>query len=193
MSRIGKKVIAVPDGIKIAVAGRTINVEGPKGKLSWTFRPEVDVAFDSSAKSITVTRKDDERLTRALHGTTRQLIANMIEGARNGYLKKLEVYGVGYGVALQGQKVNLSVGFASPRSFDIPAGVKVEVQTAQARGDSEPARFSITGPDKQVVGEFAARVRKSRPPEPYKGKGVRYAGEHVRRKLGKAFGGAGAG
>ena len=193
MSRIGKKVIAVPDGIKIAVADRTIRVEGPKGKLSWTFRPEVDVAFDAAAKSITVTRKDDERLTRALHGTTRQLIANMIEGTRNGYLKKLEVYGVGYGVVLQGQKVNLSVGFASPRSFDIPEGVKVEVQTPQARGESDPARFSIFGPDKQVVGEFAARVRKSRPPEPYKGKGVRYAGEHVRRKLGKAFGGAGAG
>lgn len=193
MSRIGKKVIAVPDGIKIAVADRTISVEGPKGKLSWSFRPEVAVAFDQAAKSITVTRKDDERLTRALHGTTRQLIANMIEGARNGYLKKLEIYGVGYGVAVQGQKVNLTVGFANPRSFDIPVGVNVEVQTPQARGESDPARFSISGPDKQAVGEFAARVRKARPPEPYKGKGVRYAGEHVRRKLGKAFGGAGAG
>ena len=192
MSRIGKKPISVPDGVKVAVSGRTINVEGPKGKLSWSCRPEVSVAFDSSAKSVTVTRQDDERLSRALHGTTRTLIANMIQGVQAGYMKKLEVFGVGYGVQVQGNKLMLSVGYDQPQVFDIPPTLKVEVQTAQARGDNEPARFSVSGPDKQMVGEFAARVRKSRPPEPYKGKGIRYAGEYVRRKVGKQFGGAGA-
>jgi large subunit ribosomal protein L6 len=193
MSRIGKKPVAVPDDVKVSVQGSTINVEGPKGKLSWTARPEVSVAFDAAAKAVNVTRSDDERLSKALHGTTRMLIANMIEGVRTGYLKKLEVFGVGYGVSVQGTKLMVTVGYSQPRAFEIPVGVKVEVQTPQARGESEPARFSVSGPDKQMVGEFAARVRRCRPPEPYKGKGIRYTGEYVRRKVGKAFGGAGTG
>jgi large subunit ribosomal protein L6 len=193
MSRVGNKPIPVPDDVKVSVDGRTVNVEGSKGKLSWTHRPEVAVKYDQDGKTITVQRSDDEALTRALHGTTRTLVANMIEGCRNGYQKSLEIYGVGYGVQVQGGKASVSVGYASPRVFDVPQGIEVTVQTPQARGDAEPARFTISGPDKQAVGEFAARLRMARPPEPYKGKGIRYAGEYVRRKVGKAFAGTGMG
>ena len=189
---MGKKPIAVPDGVKVAVQGRTVHVEGPKGKLAWEHRLEVSVSLDDSGKTITVSRRDDQRLTRALHGTTRALIANMVQGCHSGYEKKLEVYGVGYGVQVQGDKLLMNVGYAHPRSFDIPAGLTLTVQTPQARGDSEPARFAVSGADKQAVGELAAKLRSARPPEPYKGKGVRYAGEYVRRKAGKAFAGAGA-
>jgi large subunit ribosomal protein L6 len=193
MSRIGKKPVPIPAGVKVSVSGRTINVEGPKGKLAWSFRPEVSVEVDAAAKLVKVTRKDDEQLTRALHGTTRMLIANMLKGCLEGYERSLEVYGVGYSVAQQGSKFSLTVGYANPAAFEIPAGLTVKVITPQARGETEPARFTISGADKQQVGEFAARVRRSRPPEPYKGKGVRYTGEYVRRKAGKAFAGAGGG
>jgi len=192
MSRIGKKPVPILDGVKVSLAGNTISVEGPVGKLSWTFRPEMTVQIDTAAKLVVVTRKGDERLDRALHGLTRSLIANMIQGCLKGYMKALEVYGVGYGVQLQGKKFTVNCGFSHPVVFDVPDGVTVEVQTAQARGETEPARFTVKGADKQAVGEFAARVRKSRPPEPYKGKGIRYTGEYVRRKVGKAFAGAGA-
>ncbi len=191
MSRIGKKPISVPDAVKVSISDRAIRVEGPKGSLSWTHRPEVSVTYDSDAKSIAVERRNDQRLTRALHGTTRALVANMIEGCEKGYAKSLEIYGVGYGVQVQGPKVSLTVGYAQPRVFDIPAGVELDVETPQARGDDEPARFTVRGADKQAVGEFAARLRKARPPEPYKGKGVRYRDERVRRKVGKAFAAAG--
>jgi len=191
MSRIGQQPVSVPDAVKVSVQGRTLRVEGPKGSLSWTHRPEVTVAYDRDAKTITVARNDNERLTRALHGTTRALIANMVNGCLNGYERKLEIYGVGYGVQVQGQRLSLSVGYAFPRTFDIPAGVTVTIEAPQSRGDTDPARFTVLGADKQAVGEFAARLRKSRLPEPYKGKGVRYAGEYVRRKVGKAFAGAG--
>lgn len=191
MSRIGKKPISVPDAVKVAVDGRTVTTEGPNGKLSWTHRPEVTVQYDRDGKVINVGRKNDLRLSRALHGTTRMLIANMIEGCLNGYQRALEIYGVGYGVQVQGDKVSLNVGYSQPRVFEIPAGLAIEVQTPQARGETEPARFTVKGPDKQAVGELAAEIRKSRPPEPYKGKGIRYEGERVRRKMGKAFGGAG--
>ncbi len=192
MSRVGTKPIAVPAGVKVAVADRTVSVEGPKGKLSWTHRPEVAVQLDEDAKVITVTRSRNDRICRSLHGLTRSLVANMVEGCANGYAKALEVYGVGYGVQLQGNKLSLNVGYSHSVDFEVPPGITVEVKTAQARGDTEPAKFSITGADKQAIGELAARVRRSRPPEPYKGKGVRYAGEHVRRKVGKAFAGGGA-
>ena len=191
MSRIGKQPVSIPDGVKVSVTGRTVSVDGPKGKLSWTHREELAVTVDAAAKLVVVTRKDDERFTRSLHGLTRSLIANMIEGCAKGYMKALEVYGVGYGVAVQGKKFTVNCGFSHPAVFEIPEGVIVEVQTPQARGDSEPARFTVRGADKQAVGEFAARVHRTRPPEPYKGKGVRYSGEYVRRKVGKAFAGAG--
>ncbi|MHC4715560.1 MAG: 50S ribosomal protein L6 [Planctomycetota bacterium] len=191
MSRIGKQPISVPDPIKVSLQGRTVSVEGPKGKLSWTHRPEVTVAVDDAGKIVTVDRRNNLRLSRALHGTTRALIANMIYGCLNGYTKALEIYGVGYGVQVQGSRVLLTVGYAQPRAFDIPPGIEVNVGVPQARGDTDPARFSVDGADKQRVGEFAARLRKARPPEPYKGKGVRYAGERIRRKVGKAFAGVG--
>jgi large subunit ribosomal protein L6 len=187
MSRIGKKPIPIPDGVKVAVAGRTVSVEGPKGTLSFTHRPEVSVAVNAAVKTVTVSRAVDDRLSRSLHGLTRSLIANMVEGCSKGYSRSLEVYGVGYGVQVQGRKFTLNCGFSHPAVFEVPAGLTVEVQTPQARGDSEPARFTVRGADKQAVGEFAAAVRRTRPPEPYKGKGVRYAGERVRRKVGKAF------
>lgn len=192
MSRIGKKPIPIPAGIKVSVNGTAVHVEGPKGKLDWAFKPEITVTIDEAAKVIVVERKNDERTSRCLHGLTRSLIANMIQGCEKGYTKALEVYGVGYGVQLQGQKFTLNCGLSHPVIFDVPATLKVEVQTAQARGETEPARFSVSGADKQMVGEFAASVRKARKPEPYKGKGVRYTGEYVRRKVGKAFAGAGS-
>jgi large subunit ribosomal protein L6 len=187
MSRIGKKAIAIPDGVKVTVSGRTVSVEGPKGTLSLTHRAEVSVAVHAADKTVVVSRAADDRTSRCLHGMTRSLIANMVEGCTKGYSRKLEVYGVGFGVQVQGRKFTLNCGFSHPVVFPIPAGLTVEVQTPQARGDSEPARFGVSGPDKQSVGEFAASVRRAKPPEPYKGKGVRYAGERVRRKVGKAF------
>jgi large subunit ribosomal protein L6 len=191
MSRIGKKPIPIPGGIKVAVSGQTVNVEGPQGKLSWSFRPELTVKVDGA--NVVVDRKNDDRLGRSLHGLTRSLIANMIQGCLAGYAKSLELYGVGYSVALAGTTFSVNCGKSHPVVFDVPAGIKVEVTTPQARGETEPARFTVKGADKQAVGELAARIRRARKPEPYKGKGVRYAGEHVRRKVGKAFAGAGGG
>ncbi len=193
MSRIGKQPVPIPDGVKVVLKDRCISVEGPMGKLQWTHRPEIDVKLDESGKVIVVDRHAEDRLSRSLHGLTRSLVANMVQGCKSGFLKGLEIYGVGYGAQVQGNKLTLNVGKSHPEVFEVPDGVTVEVQTPQARGDSEPARFTIKGADKQAVGELAARVRKCRPPEPYKGKGVRYAGEHIRRKAGKAFAGAGGG
>ena len=193
MSRIGKKPVPIPAGVKVSVAGRTVNVEGPKGKLSWSFGAGLSASVDTAAKAVVITRADEERQTRSLHGTARSILSNMIEGCLNGYVKALEVYGVGYGVQTAGTKLTLTVGKSHPVVFDIPTGLKVEVQVPQARGETEPAKFTISGVDKQLVGEFSAMVRRSRKPEPYKGKGVRFAGEYVRRKVGKAFAGAGSG
>ena len=191
MSRIGNKLISVPEGVKVSIEGLNVNIEGPKGKLSWKHRPEIGLDYDQDAKTIVVKRLSNDRLSRALHGTTRSLIANMIQGCLSGYEKGLEIYGVGYGIQVQGDKVSLSVGYINQCVFELPAGLVITVQTPQARGDTEPAKFTISGPDKQAVGEFSARLRRSRPPEPYKGKGVRYAGEYIRRKAGKAFAGTG--
>ncbi len=189
MSRVGQKPIPIISGVKVAVSGRTVNVEGPKGKLNFTHRPEIAVKVDDAAKQVVVTRINDERIPKSLHGLTRSLIANMIQGCAKGYEKSLELYGVGYGVQVQGQKMTMNCGKSHPEVFSIPAGITIEVVAPQARGDSEPAKFVVRGADKQAVGEMAARIRKTRPPEPYKGKGVRYTGEHVRRKVGKAFAG----
>ena len=193
MSRIGKKPIPIPSDVKVSVSGQTVNVEGPAGKLSWTHRAELTVTIDEAAKAVVVSVNDSEPMTRSLHGLTRTLIANMVQGCANGFSKSLEVYGVGYGVQVQGAKFTVNCGRSHPVVLQLPAGLKVDVAVPQARGDSEPARFTIRGPDKQAVGEFAARVRRARPPEPYKGKGVRYVGEYVRRKVGKAFTGTAGG
>ena len=189
MSRIGTKPIPIPDGVTVTIADCTVSVEGPKGKLSWTHRPEVSTRIDPDGRTVLVTRDRDDRLSRSLHGLTRNLIANMIQGCTEGFRKDLEIYGVGYGVQLQGSKLVVNCGLSHPVAFEVPAGLTVEIRTAQARGDTDPARFGISGADKQAVGEFAARIRRLRKPEPYKGKGIRYAGEYVRRKVGKAFAG----
>lgn len=190
MSRIGKKPVAIPSGVKVSVTGQTVQVEGPLGTLRFTHRSEITSTVEGD--QVIVTRQDDERERRALHGLTRSLINNMVIGVSQGFQKNMEVYGVGYGVQLQGNKFTINCGKSHPEILDVPAGVIVDVQTPQARGDTDPAKFSVKGPDKQAVGEFAAKCRHCRPPEPYKGKGVRHADEQVRRKVGKAFaGGAG--
>jgi large subunit ribosomal protein L6 len=179
MSRIGKKPVPVPDGVKIQIADRLITIEGPKGKLEWEHRPEVSVAYDETAKMLTVTRRDDERQSRALHGLTRALVVNMIVGVTQGYEKRLEIQGVGYLAALQGTTLQLRVGLANELQVPIPDGLKITVPDQQ--------HIVIQGINKQLVGHFAASVRALRKPEPYKGKGIRYLGEPVRRKQGKAM------
>ncbi len=181
MSRIGRKPVVVPGNVKISMADSTIHVEGPKGKLQFQHRESIGVSYDEAGKQILVTRSDDERENRALHGLTRSLIANMVEGVTTGYTRKLEIVGVGYQAQLKkANTVALQVGFANQVVLEAPPGVTVVVQ--------DPTHIVISGADKQAVGQFAAVVRKVRPPEPYKGKGIRYEGEVVRRKAGKAFG-----
>jgi large subunit ribosomal protein L6 len=193
MSRIGTKPIPVPAGVTVTLSDRTVQVAGPQGELRFTHRPEVSVRVDARAGVVVVERRDDQRSSRALHGLTRRLIANMVEGCTNGFSKAMELHGVGYGVQVQGQTFTMTCGLSHPVVFELPNGIAVDVQVAQARGGAQPAQFTVRGADKQLVGEMAAQIRRARPPEPYKGKGVRYAGEHVRRKAGKAFAGAGTG
>lgn len=180
MSRIGRKPVPVPAGVKVAVNGQEVKVEGPKGKLELNVHPAIKVALAGEGKEVIVERGDDERQSRALHGLTRSLVNNMVVGVSQGYVKKLEIQGVGYQAQLKGKQVALQVGFANQIILDPPAGVSVTLP--------DPTHIVVTGTDKQAVGQFAAELRKARPPEPYKGKGVRYEGEVVRRKAGKAFG-----
>lgn len=183
MSRIGKKPVPVGSA-KASVAGQLIKVEGPKGKLEMNVHPAITVKMDADTKSLVVTRKDDERQSRALHGLTRALIANMIEGVTNGYQKRMEIQGVGYKAEIKGKQLVLSVGYANQITLDLPANLTVTLDG--------PTKIQIVGADKQAVGEMAARIRRVRKPEPYKGKGIRYEGEQVKIKPGKAFAGAGA-
>ncbi len=178
MSRIGRKPIPVLDGVKVSVSGRTVQVEGPKGKLSWEHRQEVEVKVDDGQKLVQVNRHNDERQARALHGLTRALVSNMITGVKQGYEKKLEIVGVGYLAALKGKTLQLRVGYANELQRPIPEGLTVTVP--------DQTHITIQGCDKQMVGQFAAEIRSLRKPEPYKGKGVRYAGEHIKLKPGKA-------
>jgi large subunit ribosomal protein L6 len=177
MSRIGKKPVPIVDGVKVGVSQREITVEGKLGKLVWTHRPEVQVAVEADKKQVVVTRKSDDRLPRALHGLTRALIRNMIEGVSTGYEKKLEIQGVGYLAAIQKNVLQLRVGFANEVHKEIPAGLTVTCP--------DQTHIVIKGADRQKVGQFAAEVRAVRKPEPYKGKGIRYENEQVRRKAGK--------
>jgi large subunit ribosomal protein L6 len=176
MSRIGNKPVAISAGVKIAVNGRVVNIEGPKGKLAFEHRPEVSVAINGA--EVVVTRRDDERFSRALHGLTRATINNMIVGVTKGYEKKLEIVGVGYLAALKGKILQLRVGFANELQKPIPEGVEVTCP--------DQTHIIVRGCDKQKVGQFAAEVRSLRKPEPYKGKGVRYEGEQIKLKPGKA-------
>ncbi len=187
MSRVGNKPVPVPETVKVAFKGGTIEIEGPKGKLAWTFHREMQVAFDSGPRLVTVKRPSDQRHHRALHGLTRAIIANMVEGVTKGYEEHLELYGTGFSLALQGKKLLLSCGFAKPAEKTVPEGIEVVIDTPSTRGNDIPAKMTIRGCDKQLVGEFAAEVRHVQPPEPYQGKGFRYAGEQIRRKAGKTF------
>jgi large subunit ribosomal protein L6 len=177
MSRIGKQPIAIPAGVKVAVAGGKVKVEGPKGKLEIAYHQNMKV--ESDGKTLKVVRPDDARENRALHGLTRALINNMVVGVTKGYEKKLKVEGVGFQAAAKGKGVELTVGFANRIVHNPPEGITVAVP--------DPTTIVVSGADKQKVGQFAAEIRASRKPEPYKGKGVRYDGEVVRRKEGKSF------
>jgi large subunit ribosomal protein L6 len=176
MSRIGKLPVTVPAGVDVTIDGRTVTVKGPKGTLSHTVVEPITVEHDDSG-AILVKRPDDERRSKAMHGLSRTLVNNLLVGVTSGYEKKLEIVGVGYRVALKGSNLEFALGFSHPVVVEPPPGITFAVET--------PTRFSVSGIDKQLVGETAANIRKIRKPEPYKGKGVRYAGENVRRKVGK--------
>lgn len=194
MSRIGKKPVPVPSGVSVKVRDREITVSGPKGSSRWVHPATAEVAYDEASKSIQVTRTDDSKRSRANHGLTRALINNMVKGVSEGFSKRLLVYGTGYNCKLQGRTLHLNVGYSgrsqgqvSQFELPVPDGVEVVVERDAARGDSEPASMVIRGFEKQKVGQFAAEIRALRRTEPYKGKGIRYEDEHVRRKQGKAL------
>ena len=177
MSRIGRLPINIPAGVTISVDGSAVSVKGPKGELVLNVASPIEVKIEDN--QVVVTRPDDERASRSLHGLTRTLVNNMMLGVTEGYEKKLEIVGVGYRVISKGpQQLEFALGFSHPVIIDAPQGIEFTVET--------PTRMTVKGIDKQLVGEVAANIRKLRKPEPYKGKGVRYAGEHVRRKAGKA-------
>ena len=176
MSRIGRLPITVPAGVTVTVDGQAVNVKGPKGELSLNVKSPIEVALEDG--TLTVTRPDDERASRSLHGLTRTLISNQIIGVTEGYSKGLEIVGTGYRVQAKGESLEFALGFSHSITFDPPAGISFEVE-----GNT---KVTVRGIDKQAVGEVAANIRKLRKPEPYKGKGVRYAGEVVRRKAGKS-------
>ena len=177
MSRIGRLPVTVPSGVEVTIDGQAVSVKGPKGNLTHTVATPIAVARDDDG-TITVSRPDDERRNRSLHGLTRTLIANMVEGVTNGFEKKLEIVGTGYRVVAKGSDLEFALGYSHPITVKAPEGI-----TFTTDG---PLRLSVQGIDKQLVGEVAANIRKLRKPDPYKGKGVRYAGEHIRRKVGKA-------
>ena len=175
MSRIGRKPIPIPDGVDVAVAPGRVSVKGPKGELAETVSRDMTVSLDDGV--VTVARPTDRGEHRALHGLTRSLVANMVEGVTAGFERRLEIQGVGYRARLSGRNLELSVGYSHQVSVEAPDGIEFEVP--------QPIQIIVRGIDKQLVGEMAARIRRVRPPEPYKGKGIRYAGEQVRRKVGK--------
>jgi len=181
MSRIGKKPVGLPAGVTAKLDQHRLTVKGPKGELQLQVHPNIAVKVDDGAKQVLVTRSGDEPMNRALHGLTRALINNMVTGVVTPFVKKLEIQGVGYQASLAGKNLNLSVGFANIIKLPIPTGVTCTVV--------DPTHLTISGCDRQAVGQFAAVIRRVRPPEPYKGKGIRYGGERVRRKAGKATAG----
>ena len=183
MSRIGKKPVPIAGGAKVSVQNDVVKVEGAKGKLEYRLVPGITVKVDDAKKELLVSRPDDQKQSKAFHGLTRALIANMITGVTQGYKKTLEIQGVGYKAEQRGKNLVLAVGYANSVTVAIPGNLTVQV---------EGLKIHVSGADKQAVGQFAAEVRKVRKPEPYKGKGIRYEGEQVKIKPGKAFAGAGA-
>lgn len=178
MSRVGKKPILIPKNVKVSVTGNTVLVEGPKGKLTYEVHPNMTV--EAKADQVLVSRRSDEKTDMALHGLTRTLINNMVVGTTAGYQKELEIQGVGFRAQVSGKKLVLLLGFSHPVEFHIPEGIVIEAP--------KPTQLIVKGIDKQKVGETAAEIRAIFPPEPYKGKGIRYVGEYVRKKVGKAVG-----
>jgi large subunit ribosomal protein L6 len=176
MSRIGKKPITVPSGVEVNIDGQDVSVKGPKGALSLTVAEPITVVKAENGE-LTVARPDDERRNRSLHGLTRTLVANLIVGVTEGYTTKMEIHGVGYRVALKGKDLEFALGYSHPVPIEAPEGISFTVEN--------PTRFSVSGIDKQKVGQISANIRRLRRPDPYKGKGVRYEGEQIRRKVGK--------
>jgi large subunit ribosomal protein L6 len=188
MSRIGKKPIEIPQGVKVEQKGKTVKATGPLGTLQVDCHPVIDVKVDSGANQIVVTNPDlVDREKRALHGTMRALLNNLVLGVSKGFERRMQIFGTGYNVKEQGGKLVLQVGYCHPVEMKIPPGLKVDIKVPATRGNDVPASFVLASPDKQQLGQFAAEIRKVRPPEPYKGKGIRYEDEVVRRKVGKAF------
>jgi large subunit ribosomal protein L6 len=177
MSRIGRLPITLPSGVDVAIEGQDVTVEGPKGRLAHSIAEPLAVQRTEDG-TLQVTRPDDERVTRSLHGLTRSLLANMVEGVTNGYTKRLEIHGTGYRVLARGSDLEFALGYSHPVRVVAPEGITFTVEG--------PTRLVVSGIDKQQVGEVAANIRKLRRPDPYKGKGVRYEGERIRRKVGKA-------
>jgi large subunit ribosomal protein L6 len=175
MSRVGVKPVPIPAGVTVKAEGRTVAVKGPKGELTWTAPAPIAVTVDGG--QVVVTRSGDEDAVRALHGSARSLIANMVRGVQAGYEKNLEIQGVGYRAALQGRTLVLNIGFSHPVEFAVPAGITIAVQ--------DGTKLAVSGPDKHLVGEVSAQIRSFYKAEPYKGKGIRYRDEYVRRKAGK--------
>ena len=178
MSRIGKKPIPVPQGVKVAIQGASVHVEGPKGKLSHSVPVGISVKADPSV--VTVDRSSDHRNVRALHGLTRSLIANMVHGVKDGFERKLEIVGIGYRCQVQGKNLQLALGYSHPVIFPLPDGIQAEVERQVA--------ITLRGADKALLGQTAAKLRELRKPDPYKGKGIKYADEYIRRKVGKKAG-----
>lgn len=178
MSRVGKKPVAIPSGVVVEIKDAVVSVKGPKGELTLTLLPEVTVTVEGDM--MTVTRKDDHAESRARHGLMRQLLANMVQGVSEGFEKQLEIIGVGYKANVKGKVLELSLGFSHPVNHAIPEGIEI------SQGEKNKNLLTVKGIDKQLVGQTAAEIRSYRPPEPYKGKGVRYVDEHVIRKVGKA-------
>jgi large subunit ribosomal protein L6 len=176
MSRIGKQPIPVPSGVEVSIDGQTVSVKGPKGTLSHEVAEPIRVSRDDDG-AIVVTRPDDERRSRSRHGLSRTLVSNLVTGVTDGYTTKMEIFGVGYRVQLKGSNLEFALGYSHPVVIEAPEGITFAVET--------PTKFSISGIDKQKVGQISANIRRLRRPDPYKGKGVRYEGEQVRRKVGK--------
>lgn len=181
MSRIGNQLIAVPDGVKVEIGKTDLKVSGKNGDLSFPIPHGIEAEYDDGARVIRITRGADHKQARAMHGTTRSRVAGMVQGVSAGFLKELKINGVGYQARLQGKQVVLQIGFCHPVEMDIPEGLQVEVPSN--------TQIKIQGADKQKVGQFAAEIRRIRPPEPYNGKGIMYADERIRRKQGKTFAG----
>lgn len=179
MSRIGKKPVTIPDGVEVTVTSSSVSVKGKEGSLSLEFHPNLTVSHDAESKTMTVERPNDQKENRALHGLTRSLINNMVLGVITPFEKRLEIQGVGYNAQLAGKSLKLQVGFANTIELIVPEGVVCEL--------ADQTHILVKSADKQKAGQFAADIRRVRPPEPYKGKGIRYQDEHVRRKAGKAF------